>query len=124
MDLLKLFLVQVISALVSAAVAFPQGYTPPTGFYDQAPAPIFEPAPAPTYVQPAPAPTYVAAPVQPSCAAGEVMKGDGSCVRPIVSRNLYLFNAPAQETIVNPPTHYPEPKVTNAAFYSMFFYQS
>ena len=38
-------------------------------------------------------------------------KGDGSCARPIVTRNLYLYNAPKQEVTYGPPPYLPDPKV-------------
>jgi len=80
--------VLVLSALVAAAVAAPQGYSAPA-------------------VQVAP--TFLPGPV--ACGPGEVARGDGSCARPLVTRNLYLYNAPEQRAVVTGPTNYPVPKV-------------
>ncbi|XP_018027510.1 translation initiation factor IF-2-like, partial [Hyalella azteca] len=45
------------------------------------------------------------------CGRGEVQKADGTCGRPIVTRNLFLYNAPKHEQTYAPPPHIPDPKV-------------
>ncbi|MCL4149120.1 UNVERIFIED_CONTAM: hypothetical protein GTU68_014252, partial [Idotea baltica] len=42
---------------------------------------------------------------------GEVVNVDGSCVRPIVTKNVFLYAAPQQEVKYGPPPHIPPPKV-------------
>ncbi|XP_018027515.1 uncharacterized protein LOC108682786 [Hyalella azteca] len=64
---------------------------------------------APSYRAPAPAPAlnYGA----PACHDGLVRRADGSCAQPIITRNLYLYNAPAQTVTYGPPPILPDPKV-------------
>ena len=75
---------QIISALLAVAIAAPQGgYAPPVQTYS--------------------------GPQQ--CGPGQIRKGDGTCAQPIVTRNLYLYNAPKQEVTYGPPPYLPDPKV-------------
>ena len=46
-----------------------------------------------------------------SCSDGYLKRIDGKCVRPVVSRNVYLYNAPQQRILVRPPPYIPEPKI-------------
>nr|XP_053627687.1 pupal cuticle protein 36-like [Cherax quadricarinatus] len=45
------------------------------------------------------------------CSSGQVLNVDGSCVTPVVSRNLFLFNAPAVSPVVGPKPNVPPPKI-------------
>ena len=45
------------------------------------------------------------------CAPGLVLKADGNCVTPIVTRNLFLYNAPAARLTTLPASFIPDPKV-------------
>merc|ERR1712126_410864 len=86
-----------VLALASVAAAIPQGY--------HAPAPhVFEPAP-PVVIKPSPTPSYG------PCPTGTVRKGNGQCVRPVITRNLYLYKAPDMKLTYKPATHFPDPKV-------------
>ena len=68
--------------MATAALAAPQGYAPP---------------PPGDYGAP--------------CQDGFVRKADGSCAEPIVTRNLYLYNAPAPKVTYGPAPALPDPKV-------------
>ncbi|MCL4128304.1 UNVERIFIED_CONTAM: hypothetical protein GTU68_041790, partial [Idotea baltica] len=46
-----------------------------------------------------------------SCGQGQVRHVDGSCVEPIVNRNVYLYNAPRIQHNVGPKPQIPKPKV-------------
>ncbi|XP_076028429.1 uncharacterized protein LOC143017521 [Oratosquilla oratoria] len=45
------------------------------------------------------------------CGVGEVRKVDGTCARPQVTRNFYVYDAPKQEEPILPPPHIPDPKI-------------
>merc|ERR1719402_424701 len=77
-----------VIALASVAAALPQRYSPPP------------PAPAPV-----PIPSYSA------CPEGTVRKGNGECVRPVVTRNLYLYKAPEMKVSYTPARNFPDPKI-------------
>ena len=77
---------QILATVAVVATALPQGYQPPT-------------PPRQGYSGPS------------NCGPGEIRKQDGSCARPIVTRNLYLYNAPAQKVSYGPPPYLPDPKV-------------
>lgn len=72
---------QAIVLFAAAAIAAPQGgYAPPQATYN-----------AP-------------------CDGGLVRRADGSCAQPIITRNLYLYNAPAQKVTYGPAPALPAPK--------------
>jgi len=48
---------------------------------------------------------------QSQCREGEIRKSDGQCGRPIITRNLYLYNAPKLEQRYGPPPAMPDPKI-------------
>lgn len=50
-------------------------------------------------------------PVYEACDDGLVRKADGRCVEPIVTRNLFLYNAPAPRITYGPAPYIPDPKV-------------
>merc|ERR1712212_186658 len=45
------------------------------------------------------------------CGSGQVRTANGECVTPQVTRNLYLYAAPAQRIETLPPANLPNPKV-------------
>lgn len=45
------------------------------------------------------------------CGGGLVRKADGRCVKPIVSRNIFLYNAPRPKVSFGPPPVIPDPKI-------------
>ena len=87
-----LSLAQVIAGLVALAVA-------DTRDVYRAPA-----APQPSYSAPSSS--------EEGCDEGFVRKADGNCVRPVVTRNLYLYNAPQQRVTYGPAPYIPDPKVS------------
>uniref|UniRef100_A0A2P2IG78 Protein FAM98A-like n=1 Tax=Hirondellea gigas TaxID=1518452 RepID=A0A2P2IG78_9CRUS len=93
-----------LSCLLAVAAAMPQnrGYEAPSA------AP-----PANTYNTP-PSNSYEA-PV--SCPPGQVPRGDGSCATPIVTRNLFLYDAPAVKVTYGPAPDIPDPRV----YYNLVF---
>lgn len=91
-------LVQVLICMAGVAMGVPQsrsyGAPPPT-------------TPQSSYTQPPPV----------VCPTGQVDRGDGTCVKPTVTRNLFLFNAPASEVSYGPAPELPDPRV----FYNFVF---
>ena len=45
------------------------------------------------------------------CGPGLVRKVDGSCVKPIVNKNIFLYNAPAMKLTYGPPPKIPDPAI-------------
>ncbi|XP_069937904.1 ATP-dependent RNA helicase glh-2-like [Cherax quadricarinatus] len=45
------------------------------------------------------------------CGSGQVLSVDGSCVTPVVTRNLYVYNAPAVSSMVGPRPYVPPPRI-------------
>nr|XP_053627907.1 uncharacterized protein LOC128685406 [Cherax quadricarinatus] len=45
------------------------------------------------------------------CANGQIRHVDGNCVTPLVTRNLYLYNAPPVDPIVGPRPIVPPPRI-------------
>merc|ERR1712106_1099540 len=46
-----------------------------------------------------------------SCGEGEVLNVDGSCSRPVVTRNIFVYAAPEQPRPIRGPVEVPPPKV-------------
>lgn len=46
-----------------------------------------------------------------TCKEGEVLNVDGKCTQPLVSKNVFVYDAPPIEPIVVPPPELPRPKV-------------
>lgn len=90
---------QVLLCLVGAAVGAPQGRS-----YGAPPTPPAQPQRS-----------YSEPPV--SCPSGQVDRGDGTCATPVVTRNLFLYNAPAQRVSYGPAPQIPDPTV----FYNLVF---
>jgi len=51
------------------------------------------------------------APSYKSCEAGLVRRADGACVKPVVVKNLFLYNSPAPRVTYLPPRYIPDPRV-------------
>nr|XP_045581816.1 glycine-rich protein 23-like [Procambarus clarkii] len=45
------------------------------------------------------------------CGGGQILHVDGSCVTPLVTRNLYVYKAPPVSPIIGPKPYVPPPKV-------------
>merc|ERR1712128_275119 len=94
----------VFSVILASALAGPQRYGPP-------------PPPPPSnggYGAPPPPPPSnggYGAPASPSCGEGEVLHVDGNCVRPEVSKSVYVYHAPEQEVPYSYPPQGPPPKI-------------
>merc|ERR1719147_516831 len=80
-----------VIALASVATALPQRYE--------------------TYQPPVPAPAPAPIPSYSACPEGTVRKGNGECVRPVVTRNLYLYKAPEMKMSYTPARNFPDPKI-------------
>ncbi|XP_053627908.2 uncharacterized protein [Cherax quadricarinatus] len=51
------------------------------------------------------------------CADGEIRHVDGNCVTPLVTRNLYLYNAPPVDPIVGPQPIVPPPRIEHTILF-------
>jgi len=59
---------------------------------------------------PVPSGSY-GAPTGQRCPSGQIQRNDGSCAQPMITRNLYLYNAPKHEPRYGPPPKMPDPKI-------------